>query len=522
MSSRSQHGTIVGLALAALVLGACTVPPPTSKPPATTVKPPAAPTTTTATPPGSTPTPNGVTFLAGKPAPQYNNDASRTIISGDGNFVVYHQKTVNLAVSNKPPSSCPRPAATSSQVYRTDLRPGHNGDTVLVSKGMDGCYANSESTFPFTNHDGSMVVYMSSASNLVPGDTNGSADIFLKNMVTGTTTRVSLRQDGTQVQAPSTRPSMSGDGTKIVFNSTSSNIVPNDTNGQPDCFLYNTAATGAARIQRISLGDQGQQPNNFNFRCDIAENGTAVVWVSDATNLISTPGLGTAKRAVYVRNLLNNTTELISKTPAGAFPAQTATRAAISANAQYVVYQSTSNNIVPGDPDTNFDIFEYNRQSGSTVEVSVDKNGQRAAAASTRPVVSADGRYVAFVSNASQLVPVDKNHTRDVFMRDMSLKTTFLLSVNSAEQQAQPCGTPLASAAQPATDAADAADAAGVVPLAGSLGADDISTRPTISDDGTVVAFISDVCNLVPEQAQMAGFAGVIVRWMRQPLPAQP
>jgi hypothetical protein len=515
MRPRSLLYGAVSLALALAALGACTPPPP--KPP---VKPPSTtnpPVTAGTLPLTATGTPDGMTFLAGKPSPQYNNDASRTIISGDGNFVVYHHKSVNLAVANKPPSSCPRPAATSSQVYRTDLR---TGQTLLVSKGTDGCYANGESTFPFTNTDGRYVVYMSVASNLIAGDTNGSADIFLKDMLTGTTTRVSLRQNGAQLSAPSTRPSMSGDGKKIVFNTTASNIIANDTNGQPDCYMYNTA-TGPAGIQRISLGDQGQQANGFNFRCDISESAAAVVWVSDATNLISTPGLGTPKRAVYVRNLLNNTTELVSKTPTGHFPSQTATRAAIGANARFVVYQSTATDIVPGDPDSNFDIFRYDRQTGQTVEVSVDKNDNRAAAASTRPVVSADGRYVAFVSNSSQLVPVDKNHTRDVFMRDMLSGTTFLLSVNTAEQQGVPCGTPLASAASPSTDAADMADAAGVVPAAGSLGADDISTRPTVSDDGLVVAFISDVCNLVPEQAQMAGYAGVIVRWMRQPIPPQ-
>ena len=135
--------------------------------------------------------------------------------------------------------------------------------------------------------------------------------------------------------------------------------------------------------------------------------------------------------------------------------------------------------------------------------------------------MSGNGQFVAFVSNSSQLVPVDKNHTRDVIMRDMGSGTNFLLSVNTAEQQGVPCSTPMSTMGSPAMDAADLADNAGVVPLSGSLGADDISTRPTISDDGKVVAFISDVCNLVPEQAPMAGHAGVIVRWMRTPIPPQ-
>ena len=335
MASGSRHSGIVGLALVVAVLGACALPPPPKKP---VVKPPvtAATTTTvkapattqapgTTQPPVVTPTPDGMTFLAGKPtAAGYNNDASRTIISGDGNFVVYHHKSINLVIQNPVKAGCPRPAATDSQVYETDLT---NNRTWLVSKGTDGCYANSESTFPFTNEDGSIVVFMSSASNLIAGDTNGSADIYLAHMnhASGPAgdpqgmTRVSVDSGGNQLHAPSTRPSLSGDGTKVVYNTTASNILPGDTNGQPDCYLYNTVL-GPSKIQRISVGDQGQQANGFNFRCDIAGNGSAVVWVSDATNLITGTGLGTAKRSVYVRDLVKNTTELASKNFKGRLP----------------------------------------------------------------------------------------------------------------------------------------------------------------------------------------------------------
>ena len=462
-------------------------------------------------------TPDGVTFLGGKPAPTYDNDASRAIISGDGKFVVYHHKTENLAISNRPPSSCPRPAATSSQVYRTNLT---TGETVLVSVGTDGCYANGETTFPYTNDDGRFVVFMSFASNLVANDTNARSDIFLKDMnPNGATTRISQRQNGAQLSGPSNRPSINGAGTKIVFNSNASNVVAGDTNGQTDCFLYNVA-TGAAGIERISLGDNDQQLNGYNFRCDIAGDADAVVWVSDATNVM-TGVPGTPNRSVYVRDLAAGTTELISKTPTGSYPTKTSTRAAISANGQFVVYQSTASDILPGDPDTNTDVFRYDRVTKQTVEVSVSSAGARVSAASTRGVVNSDGRYVAFVSNSGKLVTGDRNKTRDIFMRDMTNGTTFLVSVNTAEAQGQSCAATVLSLDQQIEVQADAAEIGGVAIAAAAPGADDISTRPTISDDGQVVAFVSDVCNLVPEQPQMAGFDGVIVRWTRLPLPPQ-
>jgi Tol biopolymer transport system component len=462
-------------------------------------------------------TPDGVTFLAGKPSATYDNDASRAIISGDGKFVVFHHKTENLAISNRPPTSCPRPAATSSQVYRTNLT---TGETVLVSVGTDGCYANGETTFPYTNDDGRYVVFMSFASNLVANDTNARSDIFLKDMNSAVTTRISQRQNGAQLAAPSNRPSINGAGTKIVFNSNAGNIVPGDINAQTDCFLYDVNK-GAAGIERISLGDNDQQLNGYNFRCDIAGDNDAVVWVSDATNVM-TGVPGTPNRAVYVRDLAAGTTELISRTPTGGYPTKTSTRAAISADGRFVVYQSTASDIIAGDPDTNTDIFRYDRVTKQTLEVSVTSAGTRVAAASTRAVVSGDGRYVAFVSNSGKLVAGDRNKTRDVFMRDMTNGTTFLVSVNTAEAQGQPCAAPVVlSLDQQIEVRADAAEAAGIAIAAAAPGADDISTRPTISDDGQVVAFVSDVCNLVPEQPQMAGFDGVIVRWTRQPLPPQ-
>jgi Tol biopolymer transport system component len=511
------------VAAAVAVTASCVVPPPPDPPgpsQTSTVAPAVATTAPSVTPnvPSAVPgTPDGVTFLAGKPAPTYDNDASRAIISGDGKFVVFHHKTENLAITNRPLSSCPRPAATSSQVYRTNLT---TGETVLVSVGTDGCYANGETTFPYTNDDGRYVVFMSFASNLVAGDTNARSDIFLKDMNTGVTTRISLRQNGGQLGGPSNRPSINGPGNKIVFNSNASNIVVGDTNAQTDCFLYDVSK-GAAGIERISLGDNDQQLNGYNFRCDIAGDADAVVWVSDATNVMT--GLpGTPNRAVYVRDLAAGTTELISKTPTGGYPTKTSTRAAISANGRFVVYQSTASEIIAGDPDTNTDIFRYDRMAGQTVEVSVTSAGTRVAAASTRGVISGDGRYVAFVSNSGKLVSGDRNKTRDVFMRDMTAGTTFLVSVNSAEEQGQPCAAPVVlSLDQQIEVQADAAEAAGIAIAAAAAGADDISTRPTISDDGQVVAFVSDVCHLVPEQPQMAGFDGVIVRWTRQPLPPQ-
>ena len=213
-------------------------------------------------------------------------------------------------------------------------------------------------------------------------------------------------------------------------------------------------------------------------------------------------GVGGAGQRIYVRNLANGSTQLVSKKSNGQ-PAK-ASRPDISSNGACVVYQTTDGQIVPGDADTQDDIFLYRLANGATSILSLDRSGNHVSAATTRVVVNSDCTKVAFVSNSNKLVPEDGNGTRDTFEKDLSAGTLFLISVNSAGQQAHPCSTrppPAPTTTQPGGH--------------NPTGAEDISTRPSISDDGRVVTYISDVCGLVPEEPQMAGYDGVIVRWMR-------
>jgi hypothetical protein len=137
--------------------------------------------------------------------------------------------------------------------------------------------------------------------------------------------------------------------------------------------------------------------------------------------------------------------------------------------------------------------------------MSLDSSGNHVTGASNRIVVNGNCTRVGFVSSSNRLVPGDRNSTRDTFMRDLTNGTIFLLSVNSAEQAARPC-QPKPTPTTTTTTLPGTHD---------PTGAEDISTRPSLSDDGLVAVFISDTCGLVPEEPQMAGEAGVIVRWMR-------
>jgi Tol biopolymer transport system component len=206
---------------------------------------------------------------------------------------------------------------------------------------------------------------------------------------------------------------------------------------------------------------------------------------------------------IYVRNLRANTTTLVSRRPNGT-PAL-ASRPDISGSGACVTYQSKDAGIVPGDPDTTDDVFLFDMARGTTRMMSLDSNGNHVTAASNRIVVNGNCTRVGFVSSSNRLVPGDRNSTRDTFMRDLTNGTIFLLSVNSAEQPARPC-QPKPTPTTTTTTLPGTHD---------PTGAEDISTRPSLSDDGRVAVFISDTCGLVPEEPQMAGEAGVIVRWMR-------
>jgi Tol biopolymer transport system component len=234
-----------------------------------------------------------------------------------------------------------------------------------------------------------------------------------------------------------------------------------------------------------------------------------MVFDSQSTNAFDTPMSGNYQ--VYLRDLVSGQLTLVSRRTDGS-PSGAAVRPDISESGGCVAFQSSDRFLVQGetDPDTNTDVFLYNIASATTRIMSVDRNGTHVDAASDRIVVNADCTKVAFTSNSNKLVPEDRNQSRDTFMRDLTTGEIFLLSVNTAGQQAQACppppgGTTTTSSTTTVPGSRD------------TTGANDISTRPSISDDGRVVAFNSDMCNLVPEEPQMAGLRGTIVRWMRSP-----
>ena len=338
--------------------------------------------------------------------------------------------------------------------------------------------------------DGRFVVFASAASNLVPGDTNGVGDVFVRDRRTGVTERVSVGPRGVQGNGDSnflgisTAPAISDDGRYVAFKSDASNLVKGDRNNLTDVFVRDRGAGATERISGDGGGDNpGISPDGnfvafetFDFDGDFAQdiylrnrttgaierisvsfdgseifspsedpvvaNGPVVAFASGAPNLVPNDG---SNIDVFVRDLSGPTptTELVSvssdEQPAGEF--DTSRNPAITGDGRFVAFQSDAQNFTAA-PQTGFfsDIFVRDRQNGTTVLASPSGTGGEASGQSEDPEISPNGRFVAFASFASDLIAgspdPDGELVRDAFVRDLTAGSTEMISVNSAHEDA--------------------------------------------------------------------------------------
>ena len=317
--------------------------------------------------------------------------------------------------------------------------------------------------------DGRYVAFPSFASNLVPGDTNGFGDVFVRDLQRGTTERVSVDSAGAQANGQSAsgannNPVISGDGRFVAFTSYASNLVPGDTNGWPDVFVHDCQSGSTERVNVDSFEAQANG-GSINSPPSISFHGRYVAFWSGANNLV--PGDTNGWPDIFVRDRQSGTTERVSVASAGAQGNLSCLQPSISGDGRYVAFWSYASNLVPGDTNSVTDIFVRDRLSGTTERVSVDSAGVQSNAASSACSISDNGRFVAFNSAADNLVPGDTNADFDVFVHDRLSGATERVSVDSATAQ-------------------------------GNLGSYCFLTSGSISANGRYVAFFSDSTNLVP------------------------
>jgi len=302
-----------------------------------------------------------------------------------------------------------------------------------------GVQGNDTSGATYTAGGGRFVVFESSATNLAKGDTNSVSDIFLRDRQYGKTYRVSVGPinpaTGKPVQANGPSHSARGltpDGKFIAFESFATNLVNHDFNGTWDAFVRSRAAKATYRVSQSTDGAEGNGPSADPV---ISADGRFVAFESSASNLIPNDTNG-AITDVFLRDRVNQTTTLISQSTAGGHGNHSSSDPFISTNGRFVVFESSASNLVPNDTNGETDIFVRDRSNGTTTRVSVNSSEVAGNAGSYSARITPDGQFVAFESFSSNLIPaVDDNHVADVFVRDRSTGTTSRVSLSSSEGQ---------------------------------------------------------------------------------------
>ncbi|MCA9936452.1 MAG: carboxypeptidase regulatory-like domain-containing protein [Ardenticatenaceae bacterium] len=333
-----------------------------------------------------------------------------------------------------------------------------------VSQGYMGGEADGDSQIPVMARDGRFLTYTSLATNLVPDDANNQQDVFVYDVEGESTTLVSRATDGTQGNGAAENPDISGDGRFVVFESTATNLVTDDSNNQRDIFLHDRSS-GTTTL--LSLTHDGELANGDSANAAIAADGGFVAFESLARNLvISDTNL---MNNIFVRDLTTDAIALIS-VGAGGEPANGMSFSPeLSADGRYITFYANATNLVANDTTPNFDIFLHDRQTGDTVRVSQDAQGGEASGDSFLPVISDDGRFIAYISIADNLVSGDTNNSFDVFVYDRTTGQNQLISRTTA----------------------------------GLIGNGD-SFIPTLSADGRTITFFSAATNLVADDTNGA------------------
>jgi uncharacterized repeat protein (TIGR01451 family) len=322
---------------------------------------------------------------------------------------------------------------------------GAVGETTLVSVATGGAEADDESTYPTISADGRYVAFESRATNLVTGDTNGMRDIFVRDLLTHKTRRVSVNSQGGQADpscvdngyiactGDSTSPALSADGRYVAFASEASNLVAGDTNKGDDIFVHDQK-TG--KTTRVSIGSNREEA--LPSYCDedgfcngssspaISADGRYVAFESEATNLVA--GDANGYQDIFIHDRETGKTSRVNVASDGTEADWNSFFPAISADGRYVAFVSSAGNLVAGDNNGYRDVFVHDRESGATTRVSGALSGAMPNGYSTSPAISADGRYVAFESTATSLVEEDANGQSDVFVHDRRTGKTSRVS----------------------------------------------------------------------------------------------
>lgn len=455
------------------------------------------------------------------PNPGAGDGSFRPVIDAVGNYVAF-TSTANDLVGDD--------INGKKDVFVRDLT---LNTTVLVNRSTTGTAGDGESDFATLSYNGKRVSFISSATNLVDGDTNGKSDIFVRDIATDKTHLISRTSSGavgnntsgsTTVGSFSTQiaPVISGDGNFVTFNSAASDLVANDSDGLEDVFITSLTfgnAVLATRRNADSLGSSRTGSGDSDTHISsVSADGRYVVFTSKASEL--TANDTNAAEDVFLRDLQTGKTTLISRNQAGTASANAASFAPqISADGRYIVFSSTASDLAANDSNTASDVFWYDRDTDKMVLVSHTIAGIAGSGASLSPVLSADGLFVAFVSSAQNLTS-DTTSGKNIFIWNSATNAISLVShanIGSASGNGDSDSVAISGNGEFVVFASAASNLIGndtnnkkdvfvwnrstnAIALvsqssSGAIGDGD-SLAPSISNDGKIIAFTSAASNL--------------------------
>jgi Tol biopolymer transport system component len=303
------------------------------------------------------------------------------------------------------------------------VRDRSTGTTKRVSVGSHGRQSNGRSEWADISASGRFVAFESRGSNLASGDRNKRYDVFVRDLKRNRTTLAGIAPNGIHGGAT---PSLSADGRFVAFGG----LDKNGATGQ--IFVRDLKEHST---QRVTVSMAGGRPDGGSFAPSISGNGRLVAFSSGADDLVAGDTNGAVD--IFVRDLKTHETEMVSVSPPPHEEGGFSDGASISADGRYVAFQSSFD---PNTGNPSGGVFRRDLETKTTERISVGEGGEPENAASFAPAISASGRYVAFTSFASNLVPGDTNEqsgvaVRDIFVRDAVTKTTTRVSVSSSGEQ---------------------------------------------------------------------------------------
>jgi len=337
-------------------------------------------------------------------------------ISGNGRYVIFESFSNDLVAED---------TNGDWDIFRRDRVKGTTGKVTVALSG-DPAFGGGLNASVSAN--GRYVAFQSNASTHVEGDLNGQSDVFVRDLKKGVTTRVSVDSSGVEADGPSHNPRLSANGRYVVFQSAAENLVAEDGNEKIDIFLHDRKQ---GTTTRVSVGSAGEEAGADCIGATVSSSGRYVLFESVADDLVAEDLNETSD--VFLHDLKLCTTVRASVDAAGTEADGPSNNGMISANGRYVVFESAAMNLVDDDGSSTFDVFVRDLKLGTVERLSVSESGAGGDNGSSRARITANGRFVVFESDAANLLAdADRNGDTDVFLADRKLDTLRRVSVDSA------------------------------------------------------------------------------------------